>query len=468
MSSESRITSYDPELAAILDNRAKENTDGFTLIPSENHPHPEDLAAKRAAEDATFEGGYFEGYPPPEGVALGLERYYQGCENADRLEALARQRIIAVLAQSSSEARVNVQTPTGALANVCAYLGVLTLGDTIVSPSLQDGYGHLSHGADSPNIVSKLFKVHGYGIDPKTGLIDYDALEELVKKVHPKLVLAGFSSYPRDVDWARIVRIANEAGAISMADIAHPAGLIAASLLQNPFAHGVDIVTSTTHKTLGGVKGAFILYNAASLARKVPDRVAQMGRWEGEFRGIEQAVFPGLMGGPHMPTIAAHVSTFRRALTPVFRELQERTRLNAVVLAKELVKLGWPVMTGGTDNHLVLISDVSQIDGLQGEASRRQGDPNKDGWVAAQILEGVGIVTNKNGVPGVPGSPVRPKGLRVGTPAISTRGMGEDQVRKIAKLMDQTLRNARDAVKIGEIRSQVRDLARAFPVRLLE
>ncbi len=388
-----RSASVDPALDRICHDRLLENLDGFTLIASENHPHPEDMAAFRDADDATFAGGYFEGYPPLPGQKTGSGRFYQGVAQADALESLARERIISVIAPGMEEhVHANVQAPSGAIANMIAYGGVMQMGDRMVSPSLARGYGHLSHGADSPNIVKNWFEVHGYGIDQTTGYIDYDEMERVVAETRPKMLVSGFSSYPREVDWARIARISDTYGAVSMADISHPGGIIGAGLMDNPFLKGIDIVTSTTHKTWGGLKGAIIVYNTKSLSTKVPSGVAEKGPNKGRFTRLDFSAFPGMLGGPNMSTIASYASTFRRAKTEAFKKVQQQTLDNAKALADTLRGHGWPIATDGTDNHIVLISDVTAIDGIDSAVIT-------DGWEVAILLESIGIVTNKNAVP---------------------------------------------------------------------
>lgn len=458
-----RSTENDRELADIMGLRFAENEDGFTLIASENHPHPEDVSAFRDAVDATFEGGYFEGYPSVKGPGMG--RYYQGAAQADRLEQLTRERVIAVIGRnipaSQTDLCANVQVPTGAGANISVYLSLMKPGDKMVAPSLVDGYGHLSHGADSPNVVGKLFDVKGYGMDAETGLLDYETLEKITLEHRPRIVLAGASAYPREIDWARIARVANEVGAVSMADISHTAGLITAGLLNDPILSGIDVVTSTTHKTLRGLKGAVIVWNKANLAIKVPEGSSAMVN-----SGIDFGVFPGIWGGPHMPTIASHASTFRRAKTEEFKDEQRRTQKNAAVLAQALMDNGWKVITGGTDNHLVLIDIVNSS--VQNEATR-------DGWQAAIILESVGIVSNKNGVPGSSNirnpdgsmkraTPMRPTGLRLGTPAVTARGLDINEMQEIAQLIDETLRYSDNSARLQAIREEVRRMAHKFPL----
>ncbi|MFP4097379.1 MAG: serine hydroxymethyltransferase [Alphaproteobacteria bacterium] len=459
MTKKFRSDSFDPAISAIMQARYKENSEGFTLIASENHPHPEDIAVMRDADDASFAGGYFEGYPPTKKQSQGAGRFYQGVYQADALEAEARSRVVSVIAPGMEDvAEANVQAPSGAIANMVVYGGLMNIGDKMVSPSLARGYGHLSHGADSPNIVKDWFEVHGYGIDEESGYINYDEMERVVEQVRPKLLVSGFSSYPREVDWARIADIANKYGAVSMADISHPGGIIGAGLMNNPFLQGIDVITSTTHKTWGGVKGAVIVYNRESLSKKRPEGVAEKGPNAGRYNKIDFSLFPGMLGGPNMSIIASYTSLFRRAKTESFKEVQKRTQDNAQVLAQELLKRGWPLATDGTDNHIVLVSDVTAIEGI---------DPDvvTDGWEAAKILEDcVGIVTNKNAVPGVPGTAIRPRGVRLGTPALATRGLGTDETRLVAQVIDSALRYAKDTDKLNDLRNQIRDLAHAFPV----
>jgi glycine hydroxymethyltransferase len=459
MAKQFRSQNFDTALTEIFRARSLENENGFTLIASENHPHPEDVTAYWDADRATFAGGYFEGYPPAPGQRSGAGRYYQGVQQADELEELARRRVISVLAPGMEDvAGANVQAPSGAIANMIAYFGVMQLGDTMVAPSLTRGYGHLSHGADSPNVVGQFFNARGYGIDEATGLIDYDEMGRLVAAVKPKVLMSGFSSYPSEVDWKRIAQTANAFGAVSIADISHPGGLIGAGLMNNPFLQGIDIVTSTTHKTWGGTKGAVIVYNKESLAKKVPGGVAKTGPNQGRFTKIDFAAFPGMLGGPNMSSIASHASTFRRAQYSAFKEIQRQTIVNARELALSLCEKGWPLATGGTSNHIVLVTDVTKIDGIDASIIR-------DGWEAAIRLENdVGIVTNKNAVPGVEGTPIRPKGLRLGTPAVTTRGMGASEMWEIASILDGALRYTGEPKAIAVLEKRARDLARAFPV----
>lgn len=463
-SNEFRSADFDPNLAQIMEERLRENKDGVTLIASENHPHPDDVASFRDAVDATFEGGYFEGYPSNKGPGLG--RYYQGAKAADALELLTRQRVIRAFGRGIDDPEnnldANVQVPTGAGANISVYLSVMKPGDTMVAPSLSDGYGHLSHGADSPNIVGRLFNVQGYGINPETGLLDYDRLEQLVLEHKPKVVVAGASAYPRDIDWRRIAEVAEKVGAISMADISHTAGLIAAGLLNDPLQAGIDVLTSTTHKTLRGMKGAVILWNRSAIESKAPKGSSALAS-----SGIDFGVFPGIWGGPHMPTIAAHASTFRRALTPEFEEEQRRTKENAAALAQVLRDNGWKIVTDGTDNHLVLV-DIVENQAVQNDATR-------DGWQASIALENVGIVTNKNGVPGsanirsIDGAmkkatPMRPSGLRLGTPAVTARGFDVDDVRELGQLLHETLVFTGNSVRLASISQKVKEMAHRFPL----
>lgn len=454
-----RTEKFDPSIAEIMKARLKENSEGFTLIASENHPHPEDVACHWDADQASFAGGYFEGYPPVGKQTPGGGRFYQGVYQADTLEEEARKRVVSVIAPGMEDvAEANVQAPSGAIANIIAYGGVMKMGDKMVSPSLARGYGHLSHGSDSPNIVKDWFDVHGYGVDEETGLIDYDEMERVVEQVRPKILLGGFSSYPREVDWARIADIANRYGAVSMADISHPGGLIGAGLMNNPFLQGIDIVTSTTHKTWGGMKGAVIVYNRETLSKKNPEGVAEKGPNKGRYTKIDFSAFPGLLGGPNMSIIASYTSTFRRAKTEEFKKVQQQTMDNAQILAQTLIEKGWPLASNGTDNHIALVSDVTKIDGIDTETI-------PDGWEAAKILEnGVGLVANKNAVPGVPGTPIRPKGLRLGTPAISTRGLGESETKEIAETIDTAIRYSKETDKLEKAKTRIRDLAKAFPV----
>ncbi len=413
------------------------------MIASENYLHPKDVAAIRDAQDSGFDQ-YSEGHTPADGKDLQSGRYYQQTAQVDLLELLAKERVATVLAKAApGEAHVNVHAPSGAVANLAAFLGIMELGEKMVSPDLKDGYGHLSHGANSPSIVGKMFNVRGYVADPQTLRLDYDAIARLVEEHKPRVLLAGGSSYPRDIDWAKIVEIARAHNAITMADISHPAGPIAAGIMNDPYAAGVDVIMTTTHKTLRGAKGAVLLWR---------ESLAQRLKSEGR-KGMDFAEFPGLLGGAYNPAIAAHASTFLRAQSREFREEQERTLRYAKMLAAELKKRGWNVVTDGTDNHIVL-TDITKTAKFGGK---------HDSWSAAFALESVGIYANKNAVPHSPGTAVRPAGLRFGTQAVSALGVGETEMRELAGMIDETLLLGAKDAKIGKIRGRVHEMAYAFP-----
>jgi glycine hydroxymethyltransferase len=407
------IASVDPELwQAMVDERERQ-TWKIELIASENY-------ASRAVLEAAgswLTNKYAEGQPG--------RRYYGGCEHVDVVERLAEERALSLFPGAES---VNVQPHSGAQANIAAYMAVLDHGDAILGMSLAHG-GHLTHGHPI-NFSGRFFEVHAYGVSEKDGRIDYDALERQAQQVRPRLLVAGASAYPRSIDFERMGAIAHGVDALLLVDMAHIAGLVAAGLHPSPFGHA-DIVTTTTHKTLRGPRGGMI-FGTAELARS-----------------IDRAVFPGTQGGPLMHIIAAKAVALLEAHSEAFREDQRRTVENASVLARTLLSNGTALVSGGTDNHLILV-DVTPL--------------GVTGTVAEQLLDEVGITVNKNAIPFDPLPPNTASGIRVGTPATTTRGFGADEMRRIGELIVRTLRDRDDPDTLRSIRREVKEICARFPV----
>ena len=357
---------------------------------------------------------YAEGYPHA--------RYYGGCEYVDIVEDLARERVKKLFGAEHA----NVQPHSGAQANMAVYFAILELGDTVLGMNLSHG-GHLTHGS-KVNSSGKLYNFIPYGVNEKTGRIDYDELERLAIENKPKLILAGASAYPREIDFARIRKIADKTNSLFMVDMAHIAGLVAAGLHQNPVKYA-DIVTSTTHKTLRGPRGGLILCR------------------EQFAKQIDKAIFPGIQGGPLMHVIAAKAVCFGEALKPEFKEYQKQIVKNAKVLSEELIKLGFNLVSGGTDNHLMLID------------LRNKGITGKE---LETRLDDVGITVNKNAVPFDTEKPTITSGIRIGTPAVTTRGFREEEMKKIAQLINMTVNDYE--TKKEEIRKEVHNICTKYPL----
>jgi glycine hydroxymethyltransferase len=390
------------------------------LIASENHTHP----AVLAASGTCLTDKYAEGYPGA--------RYYRGCEHYDEIEALARERAIRMFGCRFA----NVQPHSGASANAAVFMALLEHGDTFASLTLADG-GHLSHGMKI-NFSGKYFNpVHYplvYDADrPDHERIDYDAVERVCLEHNPRLLLCGYSAYPRVIDFARFRTIADKCGAILMADVSHIAGLIVGGVHPSPFPHA-HVVTTTTHKTLRGPRGGLILCDDADLVK-----------------AIDRAVFPGLQGGPLMHQIAAKAVCFGLALTEEFKAYAHQIVTNAAVLAKELTNAGYRITSGGTDNHLMLVD-------------LRAKDTDLTGKDASEWLEQAGIIVNMNGIPQDSRPPRITSGIRLGTPAITTRGMTQRHMRQITQMIDQTLTSRGDPQTTGEVARQVQSLCGNFPV----
>ncbi len=402
----------DPEVAAIIGREEARQTYGLEMMASENYAS----AAVLEATGSVLANKYAEGYPG--------KRYYGGCQHMDEIESLAIERAKRLFGAEHA----NVQPHSGADANLAAYFALMELGDTALAMRLDQG-GHLTHG-HKVNSSSWLYRFVHYGVDRETERIDYDEMARLAREHRPKVIVVGATAYPRVIDFARAREIADEVGAYLMADMAHIAGLVAAGVHPSPvpYAH---VVTSTTHKTLRGPRSAFIL-SRAELAEK-----------------IDRAVFPGTQGGPHMHVIAAKAVCFGEAMRPEFAAYQRQVVENARVLAEALASLGWRIVSGGTDNHLVLV-DVGQK-GLTGRD-------------AEKALDAVGIYCNKNTIPYDPKPPAVGSGIRLGTPGLTSRGMGPEEMRRIARLISTTLESVGDEQVAARVREEVRELAAAFPV----
>ncbi|MEI9992389.1 MAG: serine hydroxymethyltransferase [Rhizomicrobium sp.] len=408
-----QLHSFDPDIDAAIAGEEIRQADGVEMIPSENYTYPEVLAAL----GSVLTNKYSEGYPG--------RRYYGGQEFTDRIETLARDRACALFRAEHA----NVQPLSGSPMNQAVYFAFLEPGDTVLAMDLSHG-GHLTHGAPVSH-MGKVFKFERYKTGPG-GAIDFDALMTRAKETRPKLVLCGYSSYPRDYDYALFKRVADEVGALTMADISHIGGLVAADAMRNPFDAGFDVVTTTTHKSLRGPRGGMILCKAEH-ARK-----------------IDAAVFPGLQGGPHMNNVAGAAITFKKAAEPAFKDYARQILANAKALAAALGTEGAVLVTGGTDNHMLVVDTVASF-GIDGRA-------------AEEALDRIGITTNKQVIPDDPRPPLRPSGIRLGTPACTTRGMDEDDMRQIAKWMVSALRAPNEAEATAKTHTAVRDFCRRFPV----
>lgn len=398
----------DPALADAIDAEENRQRNKIELIASENFTS----RAVMAAQGSVLTNKYAEGYPG--------KRYYGGCEHVDVVEDLARERLKELFGAEHA----NVQPHSGANANLAVYFALLKPGDQVLGMNLAHG-GHLTHGSPV-NISGTYFNFADYGVDKETETIDYDALEKVAKEVKPKLIVAGASAYPREIDFERIGRVAKEVGALFMVDMAHIAGLVACGLHQSPVPYA-DVVTSTTHKTLRGPRGGLILCKA-DLAK-----------------AIDKAVFPGLQGGPLMHVIAGKAAAFGEALKPDYKTYMQQVVTNAKTLAEALVDRGFRLVSGGTDNHLILM-DTKAI-GMTGKE-------------AEEILDNLGVTTNKNGIPFDTEKPTVTSGLRIGTPAVTTRGMGEAEMVEIADIMKLALID-KDAEAAARL---VKDLTDRFPL----
>jgi glycine hydroxymethyltransferase len=408
------IGSFDPEVAKAIDLEHQRQEEHIELIASENYTSP--LVMK--AQGSRLTNKYAEGYPG--------KRYYGGCEFVDDVETLAIERAKELFGADYA----NVQPHSGSQANAAVYHALCDPGDTIMGMNLNEG-GHLTHGSPV-NFSGKLFNVIPYGIDTDTGLIDYDEVERLAKEHQPKLIVAGFSAYSQVADWERFGEIARSVGAYLLVDMAHVAGLVAAGVYPSPIPHA-DVCTTTTHKTLRGPRGGLIV------ARENPELTKR----------FNSLVFPGTQGGPLMHVIAAKAIAFKEALEPGFKDYQEQVLKNAKAMAAVLMERGYSIISGGTENHLMLVSLIEQ--GITG----------KD---ADAALGRAYITVNKNSVPNDPQSPFVTSGLRLGTPAITTRGFKEAETRQLTGWIADILDDLENEETIEQVRKQVLELCARFPV----
>lgn len=408
------LESSDPDVYAAVRGEECRQREGLELIPSENYAFPEVYATN----GSVFANKYAEGY-------VG-RRYYGGQQFTDRIEALAIERA----KQLFRAEHANVQPLSGSPMNQAVYMACLSPGDTVLAMDLSHG-GHLTHGAPV-SCMGRIFNFVRYKTSPPDGCIDYDAVLATARQVQPKIVLCGHSSYPREVDYARFRSIADEVGALCMADVSHVGGIIAGGALANPLDAGFDIVTTTTHKSLRGPRGGMILCKS-SLAKK-----------------IDAAVFPGMQGGPHMNAVAGIAVTLKLAAQPAFKAYATQVVRNARVLADELSKRGCHLITGGTENHLMVIDTVRSFD--------------IDGRVAETALDKAGLTVNKQVIPDDPRPPLRPSGIRLGTPAMTTRGLKEAQMSQVAEWMVQAMRSPTDEAKLLALHEEVRAMCKQFPV----
>lgn len=418
----------DRQIADLISAEVARQQAGLELIPSENYVSNDVLNAL----GSVFTNKYSEGYPG--------KRYYGGQVNTDQAETLAIERAKKLFGADHA----NVQPHSGAQANEAVYYAWCEPGDTILAMDLGHG-GHLTHGAPVTRSAREYNFVR-YGMkDPATGEIDYDEIRELALKHKPKIILAGFSAYPRELDYAKFAEIGREVGAMLMADMAHIAGLIAGGVAKNPFDYGFHVITTTTHKTLRGPRGGMILSKGVvGNPLKKPEKTL-----ENLPTLIDRAVFPGTQGGPHMHTIAAKAVCFGEALQPEFKSYASQIIKNAKVLADELQNHGFKLITGGTSNHLIL-ADVHASFGIHGKEAQER-------------LEAVGVTLNANSIANDPLPPFRPSGIRLGTPAMTTRGMKETEMVKIAKVISSAIKTT-GRQEIEQLHREVTELARQFPL----
>ena len=410
--STSTLAAVDPEVWAAVQAENRRQEEHIELIASENYTSP----AVMAAQGSQLTNKYAEGYPG--------KRYYGGCEHVDVVETLAIERLKRLFGANFA----NVQANSGSQANQAVFFGLLQPGDTIMGMSLAEG-GHLTHGMPL-NMSGKWFKVVSYGLDANEA-IDYDAMERLAHEHRPKLIIAGASAYSLRIDFERFARVAKAIGAVFMVDMAHYAGLIAAGVYPNPVPHA-DVVTSTTHKSLRGPRGGIVLMNDEAIAKK-----------------INSAIFPGIQGGPLMHVIAGKAVAFHEALQPGFRAYQQQVVANARVLAETLIERGLRIVSGRTESHVMLVD------------LRPKGLTGKE---AEAILGEAHMTCNKNGIPNDPQKPMVTSGIRLGTPAMTTRGFKEEQARQTAHLIADVLDRPHDAANVASVRAKVAALTRDFPV----
>ena len=406
------LNEADPQIAAAIDNEVRRQHEGLELIASENFVSEAVLEAM----GSVFTNKYAEGYPG--------KRYYGGCEFADIVEDLARERA----KQLFGAEHANVQPHAGSQANMEALAAVLQPGDTVLGLNLAHG-GHLTHGHPL-NFSGKTYRIVPYGVTRESETIDYDDLEKLAEKERPKLIIGGGSAYPRIIDFVRMRQIADKVGALYLVDMAHFAGLVAGGVHPSPVPHA-HIVTTTTHKTLRGPRAGMILSQQEFAA------------------AIDKVVFPGMQGGPLVHIIAAKAVSFLEAMQPEFRDYARQTVANAIVLAETLAAEGFRIISGGTDTHLMLVDVFSQ--GILGSE-------------AEKALGEAAITVNKNAIPFDVNPPMKPSGIRIGTPALTTRGMKEEEMKQVGRWISEALHHRTDTTVLGKIRKQVLGLAEAFPL----
>ena len=409
----SHLQQVDPEVFNSIQREAERQETGLELIASENYCS----RAVMEAQGSCLTNKYAEGYPG--------KRYYNGCEFVDVIETLAIERLKKIFGASYA----NVQPHSGSGANMAVYMAVMQPGDAFLGMYLAEG-GHLTHGSPV-NFSGKLYKALHYGLDPKTEMIDYNRMADIAKKERPKMIIGGASAYSRTIDFKAMRDIADSVGAIFLVDMAHIAGLVAAGVHPSPIGIA-DVVTSTTHKTLRGPRGGIILTNSEE--------------WGKKFNSL---IFPGIQGGPLEHVIAGKAVAFKEALEPAFKTYQQQVVKNAQVLAKTLMEEGIDLVSGGTDNHLVLLKTDSV---------------NMSGKEASELLERVAITCNKNMVPGDKRSPFVTSGVRLGTPAVTTRGFKEAETKTMSLLIAKALKNPQDAAVLEKVKKDVRDLCHSFPV----
>jgi len=419
----------DDILQQLVEAEERRQREGLELIPSENYVSRDVLTAL----GSVFTNKYSEGYPG--------KRYYGGQENTDKVEQLAIDRAKQLFGADHA----NVQPHSGAPANLAVYHAWLEPGDTVLGMRLDHG-GHLTHGHPVTS-AGKIFNFVRYGIkDLETGEIDYDELRDLAIKHKPKIILAGFSAYPRELDYQKFADIAKEVDAMAMADMAHVAGLIAGGVSKNPFDYGFHLITTTTHKTLRGPRGGMILTkgtvgNPLKAVEKTLENLPTV---------IDRSVFPGYQGGPHMNNTLAKAVAFGEALKPEFKTYAQQVVDNAKKLADELMKRDFKLVTNGTDNHLIL-ADIHTSFGI-------------DGGVAEKVLDKIGLTLNKNSIPNDELPPFKPSGIRLGTPAITTRGMKEEHMEQVADWMLSAIKNRDNSTKIAALRAEVTEFCKQFPL----
>jgi len=410
-----QLKKSDPQIFDALMHEEVRQSEGIELIPSENYCFPEVYALL----GSVFNNKYSEGYPG--------RRYYGGQENTDIIENLARDRAKALFHAEYA----NVQPLSGSPMNQAVYFGLLNPGDTILGMDLSHG-GHLTHGAPVSH-MSKVFNFIRYKTEIPSGKIDFDKVRALAQEHKPKMILCGFSSYPRELDYASFKKIADEIGAITFADVSHIGGLIAGGALKNPMDFGFDVMTTTTHKSLRGPRGGMIVAKKEHGPK------------------LDKSVFPGLQGGPHMHQVAAVATTLKLASEPAFKTYAQNVITNAKTLAATLMENNAHLITGGTDNHMMVMDTVTSPCAITGD-------------VAEKALDAAGITLNKQMIPDDPNPPLKPSGIRLGTPAATARGMGEKEMKQLGKIMLQALNAASDAATLAKLHEETKAICKGFPV----